>query len=183
MRKVYLFFIAASFAACNNSGETKVEGMSATTDSSAKEEIAYPYTATYSSKFEIGDAKNSKMVLDLWKAWDNGDINKMKEMMADTVEVHFANGMTERGSRDSVMAHAQGFRTTLDSVSSKVDAFIPVNSTDKNEKWVCIWGMETDKDKKGKIDSVNLQETWRINKDGKFDYLLQYNRPFKAGKM
>src|SRR4051812_20363449 len=143
MRKIYLFFIAASFAACNNSGETKVEGMSTTGDSSAKEEIAYPYTATYSSKFEMGDAKNSKMILDLWKAWDNGDIAAMKAMMADTVELHFASGMIERASRDTAMAHAQAFRSTLDSVSSRVSAFVPLNSTDKNENWVCVWGMET----------------------------------------
>jgi hypothetical protein len=52
-----------------------------------------------------------------------------------------------------------------------------VKSTDKNEDWVLIWGMETDTHKNGKIDSVNLQETWRINKDGKADLLMQYMRP------
>jgi hypothetical protein len=186
MKKISLFFIAAAFTACNNSTDTKVESMSATTDSSKQDNMTYPYTAMYSSKFEMGDAKNAQTILNIWKSWDNGDLTSMKEMFADSLEFHFSNGMTDKGSRDSVMAHAQAFRNTMDSVSSTVDAFFPVKSTDKNENWVCIWGKEVDKDKKGKIDSTYLQETWRLNKDGKVDFVLQYKRdamPPKMGKM
>ena len=64
-------------------------------------------------------------------------------------------------------------------------AIFPVKSTDKNEDWVCIWGTEVNTDKKGKTDSVHLQETWRFNKDGKIDLLYQHSRvakPQKAAK-
>ena len=49
-----------------------------------------------------------------------------------------------------------------------------IESIDKNENWVCVWGMETDTDKKGKVDSSYLQETWRFNKDGKADLFYQF---------
>jgi hypothetical protein len=60
------------------------------------------------------------------------------------------------------------------SVVSKVFSIAPLKSVDKNENWVCVWGMETDTDKKGKVDSFYLQETWRFNKAGKADLLYQF---------
>jgi len=55
-------------------------------------------------------------------------------------------------------------------IKSTVTAILPVKSTDKNEHWVSIWGSEISTDKKGKIDSVSLQESWRFNKDGKIKF-------------
>jgi hypothetical protein len=182
MKKFFLFCVIAGFAACN-SKEAKVESMSATGDSTTQEEVSYPYTATYSAKFELGDPKHSVTIMNLWKAWDGGDLSRVKDLFADSVEMRLASGWIDKGPRDSVIARAQEYRNTLESVTSRVDAFIPTKSTDKNENWVCIWGMETSKDKKGKIDSVNLQESWRLNKEGKIDFMLQYDRPTVAPKM
>ena len=49
-------------------------------------------------------------------------------------------------------------------------------SVDKNEHWALIWGKEVDTDKKGKVDSSYLQETWRFNNDGKDDLMFQYRQ-------
>ena len=156
--------------------------MSTSGDSTAQD-ISYAYTATYSSKFEMGDPKNAQTIVNLWKIWDDGDLSKGKDLFADSVEMHLSNGMIDKGPRDSVIAHAQAFRSTMESVTSTVEAFLPTKSTDKNEDWVAIWGKEISKDKLGKIDSSYLQETWRLNKDGKIDFMLQYNRPAAAPKM
>ena len=51
-----------------------------------------------------------------------------------------------------------------------------VKSTDKKENWALIWGKEIDTDKKGKVDSFYLQETWRFNKDGQADLFFQYRQ-------
>jgi hypothetical protein len=59
-------------------------------------------------------------------------------------------------------------------VQSSVAVFIPLKATDKNENWVTIWGKEVNTDKKGKMDSTELQETWRLNSNGKIDLLYQY---------
>src|SRR5688572_19685017 len=72
MKKIVLFlFIVIAFTACK-SDEAKVDSMSSK-DSTDSE--TYPYTATYSSKFEIGESKYSQTILKMWKAWDNGDLN------------------------------------------------------------------------------------------------------------
>ena len=175
MRKIFLFACIGLFVACN-SGTKEEVGSIAPPDSTAKaaEELTYPYTAGYSSKFAIGDGKHAQMILSLWKDWDNGDLSKGKDVFADTVEMYFWDGNKIRAHRDSVLAEAQRFRSMYTSVVSTVDAFTPLKSTDKDENWVCIWGKEVHTDKKGKVDSINLHEVWRINKDGKADLAYQF---------
>jgi hypothetical protein len=43
-----------------------------------------------------------------------------------------------------------------------------------NENWVALWGNETDVLPDGKTVSRDIQEVWRINKDGKVDFMKQY---------
>jgi hypothetical protein len=149
-----------------------------TSASPASENLTYAYTADYSSKWEVGNAKNAQLIMDLWKDWEMGDLSKSKDKFADTVNLYLADGSHMWGSRDSIIAQSQRFRDHYTSAKNKVDAFVPLKSVDKNESWVAVWGMETDTDKKGKVDSTNLHEVWRINKDGKADLLYQFaSRP------
>jgi hypothetical protein len=184
MKKGLLFVFVAAFAACNSSNDSaKVEAMSTGKDTTASAQtINSPYAVGYSSKFEMGDAKYAETLLNIWKTWDNGNLAAGKDMFADTVEVHFADSPMMRLSRDSVIASAQAYRNTITSSVSSVDAVTALRSTDKNENWALIWGKEIDTDKKGKVDSVYLQETWRFNKDGKADLMFQYRSAPKAAK-
>jgi hypothetical protein len=45
---------------------------------------------------------------------------------------------------------------------------------DRNENWVALWGTETDTSPDGKTQKTDLQEIWRINKDGKVDFMKQF---------
>ena len=180
MKKILILASAAVFAACNSGNDkAKVESMGTGSDSTSAStptmaDINSPYTIGYSSKFTMGDAKNAEAILTLWKDWDNGNLAAHKDLFADSVELHFADGSMLHASRDSVIAAAQKFRSTLTSSVSSVDAVTAMKSTDKNENWALIWGKEVDTDKKGKVDSFYLQETWRFNKDGKTDLLYQF---------
>jgi len=180
MKKILILLSLATFAACNSGDDTaKVESMKSGSDSTVQENVTYPYEIQYSSKFEIGDAKNAQTILNLWKDWDKGNLANSRNAFADSVELHFSDGGMMRGVGDSVIAAGQQFRDNYSAVTSRVDAVTSLKSTDKNEDWVCVWGMETNTDKKGKVDSFYLQETWRLNKDGKADLVYQ----FKAAAM
>jgi hypothetical protein len=178
MRKIFLFASIGLLAACNNGAKQDVSSMAPPTKDTAAaastENLSYAYTAGYSSKFEIGDPKNAQLIMALWKDWEDGDLSKSKDKFADTVTLYFSGGDMMRGSRDSVIAMSQKFRDGIASVKNRVDAFTPLKSVDKNESWVAVWGMETDTDKKGKVDSTSVHEVWRINKDGKADLLYQF---------
>jgi hypothetical protein len=175
MKKVLVLASVAFFAACNSNEPAKVDSMKSGMDSSSTmQDINSPYAIRYSSKFAMGDPKNAESVLKLWKIWDSGDLSAAKDLFADSVELHLADGSIMKGPRDSIVAGGQAFRNSIGSSVSSVDAVTALKSTDKNENWALIWGKETDTDKKGKVDSFYLQETWRFNKDGKTDLLFQY---------
>jgi ketosteroid isomerase-like protein len=130
----------------------------------------------------MDDPKNAESLLTLWKDWDNGDLSVHKDLFADSMSMTFADGSMMHASRDSALAAAQKMRNNFASAVSSVDAIMAVKSTDKNENWAIIWGKEVDTDKKGKVDSTYLQETWRFNKDGKTDLMFQYKQAIHPPK-
>jgi len=188
MQKIFIVAMAAAILSCNSGEKTSTTETMDSKDmkeGSAKAINTAPYTATYSSSFEMGDPKHAEAVVALWADWDKGDLEPSKKLFADSIHIYLSDGSAIEGPRDSAVAGAQGFRNMFSTVTSTIHAIFPVKSTDKNENWVCVWGTEVSTDKKGKVDSVHLQETWRFNKDGKIDLLYQHGRvatPPKASK-
>jgi hypothetical protein len=87
-----------------------------------------------------------------------------------------------RGSADSLIAATKPYRNSLGTVSSTVHAWVPLKATEKNENWVLLWYTEYKTDARGKKDSTEYQETWRLNKDGKADMMMQYMRKNSEAK-
>lgn len=173
MKKLMLFFVIPVIVSCN-SGQSKIPP-SDSVGTAKKENVTFPYPINYSSQFEIGKPENSKIILDLWKDYDNNTLEKGLNNFADTVTL-LLPGMEMHASRDSILSSTKAYRNSFNSVASTVDAVMSVRSTDKNEDWVLIWGTEVHKNKKNATDSVHLQETWRLNKDGKVDFMMQFAR-------
>lgn len=142
----------------------------------SNEIIALPYTASYSSQYEIGSEKNTATILNIWKDWDDGEVMRSRDHFADTVTMFFPDGSMISGPRDTVLHYSKLYRDGFTSVTSYPDAWISTRSIDKNEDWVSIWGKEISVDIQGKTDSVYLQESWRLNKKGQVDLMLQARR-------
>lgn len=166
----------ALFTACNSTGPVvTTDSVKSNADSaSMTKDIQSPYAIMYSSKFVMDEPKNAETLLALWKSYEGGNLSTSKDLFADTIEFHLADGMVLRASRDSAIAGVQGMRSSFSAVAVRVDAIMAVKSTDKNEHWALIWGQEKDTHKNGKVDSIGLQETWRFNKDGKADFMYQF---------
>ena len=173
MKRMLVLATMAIFASCNSNNSAKTDTMASPKDSTAMS-ITSPYPIQYSSDFAMGNPKNAEDLLTLWKDWDNGNLSVHKNLFADSVEMHFADGSVMHTTRDSAIASAQSYRNSLASSVSTIDAIMPAKSVDKNENWALIWGKEVDTDKQGKVDSFYFQETWRFNKDGKADLFYQY---------
>lgn len=185
MKKIFVLSAVVVLAACNSNESTKTDATGDSVKTVAETNmpaIKSPYPIGYSSDFEKDDPKNAETLLALWKDWDNGDLTAGKDMFADSVEMYFSDGSSMHSTKDSVIAEAQKFRSTFASAVSSVDAVMASKSVDKNEHWALIWGKEVDTDKKGKVDSSYLQETWRFNKDGKADLMFQYRRAIAPSK-
>ena len=139
---------------------------------SFSQDITYPYTANYSSDFKMGKPAQAKMILEMWKDWDDNAFDR-HNYMADTISMFLPDGTVIRG-KDSCMAGAKRYRGSMSSAVSSVDAWMPLRSVNRNEDWVAVWGSETDTFPDGKTEKRDLHEIWRFNKDGKIDFMKQF---------
>jgi hypothetical protein len=174
MKKIYLLMAAAAlFAGCKDENKSDLGSSDSATVKSA---VPLPYTANYSSSFEIGNPEFSATILNgSWKDWETNKLDNMKSWVADTIVAFHSDNRMIHGA-DSLMANWKRARAKYTSVIDTIQAVIPVYSTDKKENWVLVWASEINTKADGSKDTVELMETWRINKDGKADFLLQYDR-------
>lgn len=180
MKKIFFMAMVAFIAGCTAKGSKEPANSDSISISvSEVKDIVSPFPVGYSAKFVMDEPKNAESVLGLWKAWDNGDLSQAKDFFADSVEMHFANGLIVKGPRDSILAGAQQERATIQSSNSSVEAVMAVKSKDKDEHWALIWGISRET-KNGKIDSTHLQETWRFDNNGKANFMLQYKQAANA---
>jgi hypothetical protein len=171
MRKTILVFaVAGIFTACSN--EKKEETKST---EPAQAAVAMPLPVNYSSSFETGNPAYAAMILQgSWKDWQENKLDKTN-WLADTV-VAFQSDNTMVMGADSLIARWKRGRALYTSVNDTIDAVLPTYSTDKKENWVLVWAREYNTKTDGTKDTIALMETWRINKDGKADMLLQFDR-------
>ncbi|MEO6734480.1 MAG: hypothetical protein ABIN01_24890 [Ferruginibacter sp.] len=135
-----------------------------------------PYKATVSSSFTIGKAAYSKMILDLWKDWDDNNFER-HDYIADSLVMMFPDGMVVKGKQQNQEA-AKKYRSKFTTVKSVVHAWVPLSSTDTKEDAVCIWGTEEDTLPDGKVEKNDLHEVWWFNKDGKIIRMRQWAAKF-----
>jgi hypothetical protein len=146
--------------------KVKVEGPGASN-------IMYPYTAEYSSQFVPGNPQHAKLVLDMWKLWDDNQIDMQNDWIADTIVLLLPDGQVVSG-KEKFMSEAKTYRGMFTNLKSSVEAWVPLRSVDRNENWVAIWGSEAATNKEGVTSTNMIHEIWRINKDGKIDLMRQY---------
>jgi hypothetical protein len=172
--RIFLFLFAAALLAAGCNDQTKADANK--NEVQVKAATSLPYTPSYSGSFTMGNPEYSAMILQgSWKDWENNTMDNMKSWIADTIVALHSDNTMIRGA-DSLIARWKAGRAKYTSVIDTIQAVIPVFSTDKNENWVLVWADEINTRADGTKDTAAVMETWRINKDGKADLLLQYDR-------
>lgn len=173
MKKILLpALVAAMLMGCNNDKDNEPE----TSEAAAPAPVTLPMPASYSSSFEMGNPKYSAMIVQgSWKDWQDNNLDNMKSWIADTIVAFHSDNTMVRGA-DSLMARWKRGRSMYSAVVDTINAAMAVRSTDRNEDWVLVWATEYNTMPDGKTDTAGVMETWRINKDGKADLLLQFDR-------
>ena len=166
-----------SLLSCNDGTTTTDNTLTASAELKANTPSnMYGFTPAYSASFVMDSAKNTETVLALWNEWKSGDLSQSRSHFADTVSFFMADGTSMSGPTDSLLKNMQAYRSSFKNMGVTVDAVFATKSTDKDENWVAVWGVEMPTDMKGKTDTVSLQETWRFNKAGKVDLMFQATR-------
>jgi len=140
--------------ACNDEKKADESSAAGTAEKKETAAVSYPYKAGYSSDFSIGDANHSKLVLDLYKMWEDNKLDDMKSILADSVGLDFPDGNKFNGPVDSFINMAKQFRSTLSSVKVSFDGWMPVHSNDMKDDYVLVWSHDYNTDKSGKMDST-----------------------------
>jgi hypothetical protein len=174
MKKIIpaLIFVALTNACNSNSGNGPAEVKSAGSS------ITMPFTANYSNDYVLGSDSNSLAVLNSYKAWEDGNMDALKNTFGDSVVFQFPSGYTFNGPLDSFMTMATKVRDSLSKVDLKVDVWLPTHFNDKNADWVSVWYTETDIYKTGKVDSTYFQDD-NLLKNGKIVYVDSKARVLK----
>ncbi len=119
MKKLIIPGMIVLFVACNaGNNKTANESTGVSADSSKSKEISYPYAITYSSQFVMADPQNSKLVLDLWKDYDNNTLDKSADKLADSVTMMLP-GMTLHANRDSIISALKAYRNSFNAATSR----------------------------------------------------------------
>ncbi len=170
MKNLLFFTFFLSLLACNNANQEKeIPNVLP----SKGNQFAYPVKY---AQFEMGDAALSQRVSQLWKDYDNNDLDAHRDYFADSMTMEFP-GYSSSGPIDSMLAGAKADRASVDKVESEILAIMSVKSTDSESMdMVLIWGSEKRIGMDGKIDSSKMHEVWGFNKEGKVDYMAQYRQ-------
>jgi len=163
MKRLSIVLVAASVLfACNN--DKKAEETSGKTEEKKESSpVTYAYAAGYSSDFSMGDATHGKIVLDLFKMWEENKVDDMKTLLADSVSIEFPDGNKfADNTADSMINFAKQFRNQIKSIRVEFDGWMPVKSNDKNDNYVLTWSREYTTDMKGKADSSRMHAYFLI---------------------
>ncbi len=136
--------------------------------------LAYAYKATYSSDVTVPSKPElAKMVLTIWKMFENKQIDSLKKYYADTVTYNNSDGLHFYGSSDELLDYARKDVEGLDSLRFDISMWQSLHLNDKNEDWVYIWAAERRYEKNGKADTSLIHEQWKVE-NGKVSYFNQY---------
>lgn len=134
----------------------------------------FPYPVSYAEDFEIGKITHAKILLDLWKDFDDNTLDKGTHVFADTVRMDFSDGTSFEGKRDAFMDVMKAQRKTFTSFVSVINAIVSLKPKGKDESWACVWGQQTSV-AAGKSSSVLINENWMFDKKGKVSYIRQFS--------
>ena len=66
------------------------------------------------------------------------------------------------------------FRKMYSEISLETHSIVSLKHRDTKENWVCLWAKEVTTTPQGKKDSVEFQESWRMNSAGQAELVYQY---------
>jgi|GEM_PF-2778341 len=135
--------------------------------------IHLPYAPRQTADFEMGNPAFTKVVLDVWRGFDRGNISGLKAQFAQQLTIMLPDQYLQ-GNRDTVLAQWQKKRDAYTTVQTMVDSWVPLHASDTKENFVFVWGKRQLTEPGGKVLHRTILEKWRVNGQGLIDFMQQY---------
>jgi len=166
MKKI--FFSALTFFIISCQDEKKEPEIIPTTETSkALPEFAYPVDRSH---WNIGDPGNTKLVLDMYHAWDANDANGVAGFFADSASMDMPDARRLILNKDNVYEKFSKGRKQYANAVNKIISAISLHNNDYDEDWVQILTYNKWSYQDGVKDSSLYFDNWRL-KNGKINYL------------
>ena len=138
-------------------------------------EFAYPVSRSH---WKLGDPANTKLILDMYKAWDAKDANAVAGFFADSANMDMPDGRRLMLNKGNVYEKFAKARNQYTNTSNKIVAALALHNDDLNEDWVQIMTYNKWEYKGGEKDSMLYFDNWRLQ-NSKISYLnsLQQKPP------
>jgi len=177
--KALLFCMILFILSCDQQEETTPIA-SEPVESTAKPVKAkpnYPYTATYSMDFELGDPEHTLKIMNLWKAYETNSLDSsLLSYFDDSMRVETAEGQVMHMTSAEMLKEVSKQRGMMKEMQVSVIGAAPLYSPEKKSSWVLIYGNESWTGSNGKRDSIMLHELWGLNEQGKVNFLRSYTK-------
>jgi hypothetical protein len=170
VRNIAFYIFLIGFISCReNNGHSKLASADAVISNPEKEKI-FDYPVLFKN-WKIGDHDNTRLVLQVYKAWDKGSVRDVEALLDDTITMDLPDGLRLRGAKDEMVADLLKRRKKYKYAGNEILAAYPLVNTDNNDQWVNVlvynkW-MYNDRVR----DSMLYQDLWKI-RDGKITNLV-----------
>ena len=183
MKKQFLTcaLVAVIVSACNSNQKSETETSTADTTVAESQPAAaalpeLPASVIYKN-WETGNPQNTKLIADVYKAWDGDDPAAMAAFFADSTTYDLPDGTRATTIKKDFESKLRKWRRSYKETTNTPFSLISLNNKDRDQEWVIAWTWNKWTYTDGKKDSMLYCDNWRI-KDGKIVYLNStQNRP------
>ena len=163
MKKIFFSALTVFLFSCQDEKKPEV-----ITDSPKPlPEFAYPVERSH---WNIGDPGNTKLVLDMYRAWDGNDANTVAGFFADSASMDMPDARRLNLSKGDIYERFAKARKQYADASHRIISAISLHNTDYDEDWVQVLSYNKWSYQDGVKDSMLYFDSWRL-KNGKISYL------------
>ncbi|HEY6504547.1 MAG TPA: nuclear transport factor 2 family protein [Chitinophagaceae bacterium] len=185
LKLIPLCALLVAVTACNNKTETPPPESADTGTTTAKvipETKTLPELPGYVvfNNWEMGDPERTKLILNVYAAWDASNTTEMASYFADSAVYDLPDGSRRITTSKNIETTFHKWRHGYKETSNIPFSLISLYNKDQDQEWVIAWTWNKWRDAYGKRDSMLYCDNWRIS-HGKITYLNSLeNKPSAA---
>ena len=127
--------------------------------------------------FENGNPENARVVLEVWKALESGNVKEQSKYFADSIILVF-NDAVLQGRKDTVLSQYFRRRNAFPAMQVHIDYWQPIHVKGPGQEWVLLWA-QTDGIKKDRsTEAKALHQVWKFNRTGEIYFMQEYSSIF-----
>ena len=171
MTKLILPALIFFLAACTI--KPKDPAIVATTDSVStitEPEKIFDYPVVYKN-WEMGNHENTRLVLQMYSAWDGKTITGVRELLADSFIMELPGSVRRAAGKEVMIDKLVSYRQNYLSTKHDIIAIQPLLNQDNKEEWVIALVYNKWTYRNQARDSMLYQDIWKL-KNGKINSLM-----------